>query len=102
MNLCKSGGSANSRKEERTEARKTAPTTVSIFWGSNHAGRNRYMTKSLGNCRCIDLLFVQMALQTEKNICELVLPFITDTDTADNCFGVNFSLQMQTQLFFAA
>ena len=27
--------------------------------------------------------------------------FIADTDTDKNYFGINFSLQMQTQLFFA-
>ena len=27
--------------------------------------------------------------------------FIADTDTDENYFGINFSLQIQTQLFFA-
>ena len=30
------------------------------------------------------------------------MPFIADTDTDENYFGINFSLQIQTQLFFAA
>ena len=42
-----------------------------------------------------------MALQTEKNIFELILLFIPGTDTDEICVGIQFSLQMQTQLFFA-
>ena len=32
---------------------------------------------------------------------ELIMHVIADTDTDENYFGINFSLQMQTQLFFA-
>ena len=46
-----------------------------------------------------------MALQTEKIICGLITHLVadtdTDTDTDENCFGIHFSLQMQTQLVFA-
>ena len=28
--------------------------------------------------------------------------FVADTDTEENYFGINFSLQIQTQFFFAA
>ena len=31
-----------------------------------------------------------MALQTEKNILELFMRFIADTDTDENYFGINF------------
>ena len=36
-----------------------------------------------------------------KIIFELIMHFIADTDTDENCFGINFLLQIQTQLFFA-
>ena len=29
-------------------------------------------------------------------ICGLIMHFIADTDTDENCFGINLSLQMQT------
>ena len=44
---------------------------------------------------------VQMALQTEKNIFELTTHFVADTDTDKIYFEINFSLQIQIQLFFA-
>ena len=34
-------------------------------------------------------------------ICGLIAHFIADTDTHENSFGINFSLQIQTQLAFA-
>ena len=42
--------------------------------------------------------FIQMALQTEKNYMWIKTHFVADTDAEENCFGIHFSLQMQTQL----
>ena len=35
-------------------------------------------------------------------IFESIMPFVADTDTDEKHFGINFSLQIRTQLFFAA
>ena len=31
----------------------------------------------------------------------IIMHFVADTDADEYCFGTNFSLQIQTQLFFA-
>ena len=46
-----------------------------------------------------DVLVVQMALQTKKNY--LWINYVFRSRYRQNSFGINFSLQMQIQLFFA-
>ena len=41
--------------------------------------------------KIIQIPVVQMTLQTEKNIFELIMHFIADTDTDENSFGNKFS-----------
>ena len=66
------------------------------FWG-------RFWTRSPHRKKRKILFFWRAEKGEEKNIFELIMHFIADTDTDDEnyYFGINFSLQMQTQLFFA-
>ena len=56
-----------------------------------------------------EIVYVPNAYRSSKwhyrqrtNIFELILHLVADTETDDNYLGITFSLQIQTQLFFAA
>ena len=59
----------------------------------NKFARRHCARKTLGGwvaSHNVNLPFVQMALQTEKNIFELIMHFVADTDTDKNYFEINF------------
>ena len=57
--------------------------TVQTCFPSPRDSRDEHV---MGSC----LLFIQMALQTEKNHFELAMHFISATDTDEDYFGISF------------
>ena len=51
-------------------------------------------------CHQNELVIFQMALQTEKMYFQLIVHVIADTDTDENCFGINFSCRHSCSLKF--
>ena len=62
-----------------------------ITWKHSFESWSWKFSCQLHNIIFLELPVVQVALQTEKNIFELIMHLIADTDTDESSFGINFS-----------